>query len=409
VTDWMRQSCEDHQLPFYIEYDVSGAPEDAWVDTILEDWEQVLQGKLQLLNSSMYWRDATTHQPFVMLWGAGFPDRPGTPQQWIQLIDYFHAANILVGGGVPYRWRTGEGVKDGFTDPDAVFAKFDVLEPWAVGAIRTDSDIEKDFSSVVPDDMSWCNARGVAYRRGIFAGFSWSNWNGGSQNMIPRRAGKFMWNQALAAHKLGLTGAFLAMFDEYDEGTAINKAAEDAGMRPTNQWFLSLDADDQLVSSDFYLRLAGTVAKLLRGQVEPSAQVPIPYYAPSQIPPQSTSSYQSHTWSANASAVIVNLGYRVVLNRAADADGQQTYGAMVASGHLGPFFAALLSSPEFVLHRSLWTVDELVVRSFSVLLGRSPDPSGQQSTSADIQQGLAASRFSDMVASPEFCNVWHLC
>jgi hypothetical protein len=227
--------------------------------------------------------------------------------------------------------------------------------------------------------------------------------------MIPRRAGKFMWNQALAAQKLGLNGAFVAMFDEYDEGTAINKAAEDAGMRPTNQWFLSLDADDQLVSSDFYLRLAGTVAKLLRGQIEPSAQVPIPYYAPSQIPPQSTSSYQSHTWSANASAVIVNLGYRVVLNRAADADGQQTYGGMVASGHLGSFFAALLSSQEFVLHRSLWTVDELVVRSFSVLLGRSPDPSGQQSTTADIQQGLAASRFSDMVASPEFCNVWQLC
>jgi hypothetical protein len=57
------------------------------------------------------------------------------------------------------------------------------------------------------------------------------------------------------------------MFDEYDEGTAIAKAAENASMKPTNQWFLSLDADGVACSADFYLRLVGDGIKMIRDEI----------------------------------------------------------------------------------------------------------------------------------------------
>jgi hypothetical protein len=37
-------------------------------------------------------------------------------------------------------------------------------------------------------------------------------------------------------------------------------------MKPTNQYFLTLDADGVAVSSDFYLRLANDGAKMIKGQ-----------------------------------------------------------------------------------------------------------------------------------------------
>jgi len=54
------------------------------------------------------------------------------------------------------------------------------------------------------------------------------------------------------------------MFDEYDEATAIAKAAENSSMIPTNQYFLTLDADGVKVSSDFYLRLTQDGAKMIK-------------------------------------------------------------------------------------------------------------------------------------------------
>ena len=57
------------------------------------------------------------------------------------------------------------------------------------------------------------------------------------------------------------------MFDEYDEGTAIAKAAETADMIPTDHYFLTLDADGVRVSSDFYLRLVHDGAQMMKGQI----------------------------------------------------------------------------------------------------------------------------------------------
>lgn len=54
------------------------------------------------------------------------------------------------------------------------------------------------------------------------------------------------------------------MFDEYDEETAIAKAAETSAMIPTNQYVLTLDADGVRVSFDFYLRLVIDGSKMMK-------------------------------------------------------------------------------------------------------------------------------------------------
>ncbi|MGW0737397.1 hypothetical protein [Streptomyces sp. NPDC002851] len=85
-----------------------------------------------------------------------------------------------------------------------------------------------------------------------------------------------MWQQAVAIAKCGTNSAFIAMFDEYDETTAIAPAATDKSMIPADQYFLTLDADGTKVSSDFYLRLAGAATKMINGSAEISPTVPIP-------------------------------------------------------------------------------------------------------------------------------------
>ncbi|MEQ1878001.1 MAG: hypothetical protein ABL958_15265, partial [Bdellovibrionia bacterium] len=137
-------------------------------------------------------------------------------------------------------------------------------------------DVESHALNIWPADLKRLKTYNVDYQRVIFPGFAWSNWNGGKPNMIPRRGGEFFWRQAAQVANQKLS-AFIAMFDEYDEGTAIAKAAENATMVPSDQPFLTLDADGISMDSDFYLRLAGAATLVIKGQRPLTPHVPIPY------------------------------------------------------------------------------------------------------------------------------------
>jgi len=102
-----------------------------------------------------------------------------------------------------------------------------------------------------------------------FPGFSWHNLRPESpSNQIPRLKGRFLWSQYLAAREAGATMLYQAMFDEVDEGTAIFKCTNDppVGASP----FIDYEG----LPSDFYLRLTGAGGKLLRGEIEPTPEVP---------------------------------------------------------------------------------------------------------------------------------------
>ena len=64
---------------------------------------------------------------------------------------------------------------------------------------------------------------------------------------------------------------YVAMFDEVDEGTAIFKCTKDVPANQTDQ-FLTYEG----LPSDFYLRLTGRGAEMLRGQRPVTEKLPLP-------------------------------------------------------------------------------------------------------------------------------------
>ncbi|WP_370019282.1 hypothetical protein [Planotetraspora sp. GP83] len=170
----------------------------------------------RLTDSPAYAREGG--KPVVELWGFGFTGRPGGVAQAVSLVNWFKSQGAYVIGGVPRGWRTNSaGAKPGYT---AAYDAFDMISPWTVG--YTGSDLVQNY--LVPD-RDYLTARGKAYQPVIYSGFAWSNWNGGARNVIPRRSGDFFWQQAVALRQNNIKQAFIAMFDEYDEATAIAKTA----------------------------------------------------------------------------------------------------------------------------------------------------------------------------------------
>ena len=66
-----------------------------------------------------------------------------------------------------------------------------------------------------------------------------------------------------------------AMFDEVDEGTAMQKLAPTAAQLPAQGAFVPLNIDGYNLGSDWYLRLADQAGKMLRGEIPLRTQMPI--------------------------------------------------------------------------------------------------------------------------------------
>ncbi len=421
IADNVRAAAEQHGRVFYLAYDISGAHEGSLEADIEHDWADVLEGQLALSSSPRYARQ--DGRPVVLLWGFGVADRPGTPGQALALAQWFKARGCYVVAGVGYGWRSESNVKPGFLP---VWPAYDMVQPWAVGSAATDADVDGQFASIVPLDKQWASSHGLAYQRVIFPGFAWSNWNGGAHNMIPRRAGKFFWRQAYDARSAAVS-TFIAMFDEYDEGTAIAKAAEDASMRPASQYFLTLDADGTHVSSDYYLRLAGAATRMIRGDAPHQTDIPIPLIvgpapAPSPqpgpdpgpgpspgpapngdpVPPQDAFSPKVQTFSAAQAEVIVARLYRALLGREADPGGMGAYRPAVMNGSLAGVVSALVTSSEFEARRPSLTTQSFAQDLYHQLLDRDADPSGLGETANQIHDHHAAARAVGIVLSPEY-------
>ncbi|WP_254406903.1 glycoside hydrolase family 71/99-like protein [Streptomyces sp. GMY02] len=265
ITLKARDAAQKYGRGFYIEYDLSGLTDANIVQTIRNDWTNTINNTMKLTSSPAYAREGG--KPVVELWGLGVSNRAGTLQQSLELVNWFKSQGAYVIGGVPRGWRTDSNAKPGF---GPVYRALNMVSPWNVGSAAVNNEL---FAA----DQAQLKANGQDYQPVIYPGFAWSNWKPGSaRNQIPRQAGDFMWKQAVGVTRSGANSAFIAMFDEYDEATAIAPAAEDSSMIPTNQYFLTLNADGKAMSSDFYLRLAGAAQKMISRQSPISETVPIP-------------------------------------------------------------------------------------------------------------------------------------
>ena len=110
----------------------------------------------------------------------------------------------------------------------------------------------------------------MSYLPVIYPGFGWTNLKGKSTAgaTIPRLGGEFFCRQFNTAADLGMDMAYVAMFDEVDEGTAIFKVSNSP---PSQANFATYEG----LPSDWYLHLTGEGAKVIRGEVKGMPMVQI--------------------------------------------------------------------------------------------------------------------------------------
>ncbi len=291
----VKKAAEQNKRIFYICYDMSsGKDENAWVQSIKFDWVYNIEQTNELTSSPAY--ATVDNKPVVQVWGPGFTSRVGNAAGTIELIEFLQSRGCYVIGGVPTHWRKEErDSKPNFMD---AYKTYDMVSPWTPGRYKGISEVDKFKNDQLVPDKSFCDANDMDYMPVLFPGFAWSTWNNGTPNHIPREAGNFMWRQAYNIKGTGIDQMYFAMFDEYDEGTAIMKAATDWTMIPTDYYFLTLSADGTWLSSDYYLRVAGAATAMLKSSETPLGTVSV---AHSEGPVYYRNSFESRftKWERN--------------------------------------------------------------------------------------------------------------
>ncbi|MFF4339697.1 discoidin domain-containing protein [Kitasatospora sp. NPDC001540] len=301
----VRSAAESQGVKFYVMYDVSD-----WTtmqSDIKTDWTNKMRAHTA---SPAYARQ--NGKPVVCVWGFGFNDaqRPFTPAQCQDVVNWFKAQGCYVIGGVPTWWRTGDrDSRPGFSD---VYHSFDMLSPWLVGRIGSAADADNFYNVATVPDLAECAAHGIDYQPCVLPG---------GVGDRQRAHGDFMWRQFYNMARAGVASAYVSMFDEYNEGNQIAKTAESQAWVPAGSGFLALDEDGTACSSDYYLRLTGDGGRMLKGQLAVTAARPTQPFptAPDTTAPGAPGGLrvtgQSDTtvslaWNAASDNVAVT-GYRV--------------------------------------------------------------------------------------------------
>ena len=270
----VKNAAEKHNRMFYIMYDFSGAARhgDAIIKGCSTDW-QIHVEEAGLTESPNY--ACMGGKKIVCLWGlAGVPGEGRYPNanHALGLVEWFKNKAYYVIGGYPDNdWVYGEG------DYAALYKSVDMASPWTVGRFSPGGANEW-WQPVYEREINYCDKNNIDYMPVIYPGFAWCSFNGGKANMIPRKAGEFFWEQFAYLKKQGAEQLYLAMFDEYDEGTAFMKAAEDSTQIPMwGSYFQTLSVDGYWLSSDFYLRLAGEAGRVLKNEAPLTETQPAPH------------------------------------------------------------------------------------------------------------------------------------
>jgi len=267
VLNHVREAAKATGRVWALSYDTAGmAPEDI-VRVVTDDWKRIVDAGITADDRYLH----EGGRPVVQVWGF-YPGDAGnriTPEGGNALADFFAAPGpysaYFVGGGA-WNWRDN-------TDPawQALYRRFNAYCPWNVGNCFLDrwgtNFANTDFWE---GDQAACAESGVFWIPVIYPGFTWDNLKRqppGTTN-IRRRGGAFLWDQFHRLATLHVDTVYVAMFDEVDEGTAILKVTSTP---PTQAHFVGYEN----LPSDWYLRLVGEGARMLRGERPISAEIPI--------------------------------------------------------------------------------------------------------------------------------------
>ena len=253
VLQHVRAAANRHGRAFALMYDTDF--DAARVDRVIADWRR-LREEAGILSTNAYLHHAGG--PLVAFWGFGFGHRAFDARAAERLLAFFTApenggCRILL--GVPNDWTS-------WTDErrDLLERYADVVSPWNVGRYDSAATADVHFERHWPGDRARCEALGADYLPVVFPGFSWTNLKRGEAplDQIPRRQGAFYWHQLQRVSDHALDMAYVAMFDEVDEGTAIFKVTND----PPVGDFVTYEG----LPSDHYLELTRQGRRLIRGQ-----------------------------------------------------------------------------------------------------------------------------------------------
>lgn len=273
----IRDAAEEYGRIFYVMYDMSAAGrynQNDVIRRIQQDWMYNIENKV--ISSPNYAQ--AEGKPVVCLWGVHANE--GTDgnryikvEATIQLVQWFRDRGIYVIGGIPDAqfWRTDQA--DKHARGIEMYSSFDMISPWYIGGdvnsiAGTDSGnssrLARGIDFCVGKPRSWAGNQPIAFMPTVWPGFAWTNMSGntGQPNAFPRDGGQHVWKQirGYLNHEKNanneIKSIYLAMFDEYDEGTNWMKGGVDFFDIPLNQYFKTHSADGLWLSSDYYLRLA---------------------------------------------------------------------------------------------------------------------------------------------------------
>ncbi|MFA9478116.1 glycoside hydrolase family 71/99-like protein [Phycisphaerales bacterium AB-hyl4] len=274
VLQHCRASANRHGRAYAVMYDLSGMGAGE-MERVKADWRHLVDdlGFLRRDDDRQYLHH--DDRPVVAVWGVGFGDRRRySVAECDELIEFFkndpQYGGVTLMLGVPTGWREQE--RDASSDRalPAVLAKADIISPWTVGRFRNPSDVAEHAELFWQPDLNYCQGRGQTYLPVVFPGFSWVNLKGlSSDQQIPRLGGQFLWSQYAALREMGAPMVYQAMFDEIDEGTQIFKVTNDP---PVGE---SVFRTYKGLPSDHYLWLVGQATRMIRGEAEHRATMPL--------------------------------------------------------------------------------------------------------------------------------------
>lgn len=261
-----REAAHKNGRCYAVMYDLSGLKSGDF-ERLNRDWK-MLKRKMKLgfdPNDRAYLR--YKGKPLVAIWGVGFSDKRDYQLEDAEKFIRFLKHNPEWGGvsvmlGVPFYWREGKRDAVEAVPLHRVLKMADIISPWAVGRYHEVNYSEGKHVTNLVEDRKWCERQKICYLPVVYPGFSWHNLKGDKINSIPRRKGKFLWDQFVAVRSAGIETAYVAMFDEIDEATAIFKVSDHP---PVGDGVRFLDNDG--LPSDHYLKVTQQGGKLLRGEV----------------------------------------------------------------------------------------------------------------------------------------------
>ena len=267
VLQHVARAAEQTGRAWAISYDIAAMPPDRIFEALTSDWKKLVNGKV--VTGPRYLQEGG--RPVVQIWGFYHQSTTNHMSAELanQLIDFFRKPgpyNAFLAGGGSWNWRQ-------VADPQwqAFYRRLGAYSPWNPGNYLVDKGGEKHANTRYwADDQRECARQGMLWMPVIYPGFSWDNLMkkpAGTTN-ISRRRGRFLWEQFHELSKLGVDTVYIAMFDEVDEGTAIFKVTSGP---PAQAHFVGYDG----LPSDWYLRLAGEGARMLRGKRPVPLEIPV--------------------------------------------------------------------------------------------------------------------------------------